>query len=101
MSDEDVGLDAIEAVDPGGHFFGTEHTLARYAQAFYEPIVFSRDNFELWTEGGARTADQRASDIYKQVLAEFEPPPLDDAIRDELEDFVERRKAEGGALPES
>ncbi|MEM9358462.1 MAG: trimethylamine methyltransferase family protein, partial [Pseudomonadota bacterium] len=34
---------------------------------------------------------------WKAILAEFEPPPMDIAIREELADFVERRKREGGA----
>ena len=43
------------------------------------------------------TTEQRANRIWKAILAEFEPPPMDDAIRDELADFVARRKREGGA----
>jgi trimethylamine--corrinoid protein Co-methyltransferase len=39
--------------------------------------------------------------VWKKALAEYEQPPLDDAIREELEEFVARRTAEGGAPPES
>jgi trimethylamine--corrinoid protein Co-methyltransferase len=35
--------------------------------------------------------------MWKQILNEFEAPPIDVAIREELEAFVERRKEEGGA----
>jgi len=35
------------------------------------------------------------------VIAEFEPPPIDDAIATELDEFVAQRTAEGGAPPES
>ena len=86
---------------PGGHFFGGEHTLARYRTAFYEPLVSDWANFGQWTEEGSRDATQRANETWKRVLAEFEPPPLDDAIAAELAEFVERRTAEGGAPPES
>ena len=34
---------------------------------------------------------------WKKILAEFEPPPMDEAVREELTAFVERRKREGGA----
>ena len=98
-TEADVAVDAISGVDPGGHFFGTEHTLERYDTAFYEPIVFSRQNFGQWEEAGSLTATERANTVWKQVLADFEPPPLDDAIAVELDDFVERRTSEGGALP--
>ena len=84
-------------VGPGGHFFGAKHTLARYETAFYAPLVSDWRNFETWEESGGLSATERANAIWKQMLAEYEPPPLDAAINDELDAFVARRKAEGGA----
>ena len=98
-SEADVAADAIGGVDPGGHFFGAEHTLERYDTAFYEPIVFTRENYGQWEEAGALTAAERANRVWKQVLADFEPPALDAAILEELDAFIERRTSEGGALP--
>jgi len=96
--DEDtLGLEAIRDVGPGGHFFGTPHTLARYETAFYQPILSDWRNYETWAEAGAETATARANRIYKEVLAAYEPPSLDPAIKDELDAYVERRKREGGA----
>ncbi|MBY6202546.1 trimethylamine methyltransferase family protein [Maritalea mobilis] len=96
-TEDDLGLDAIAEVGPGGHFFGCDHTQARYQTAFYQPFLSDWRNFEAWAnEGGVWTAE-RAHRIYKRILAEFEPPEMDIAIRDELADFVARRKAEGGA----
>ncbi len=100
-STKEMGLDAISSVQPGGHFFGIEHTLERYETAFYEPVVFGRHNFGQWVEGGSLTAAQRANAVWKQLLADFEPPQLDDGIRQELDEYVLRRTAEGGAPPES
>ena len=37
----------------------------------------------------------RATTAWKELLAAYDPPSLDDAIRAELEDYVARRKAEG------
>jgi trimethylamine--corrinoid protein Co-methyltransferase len=101
VDDEEIGLDAIAGTAPGGHFFGGEHTLQRYRTAFYEPLVSDWSNFGQWTEEGSRDATRRANDAWKRALAEYEPPPLDDAIAAELEEFVARRTAEGGAPPES
>jgi trimethylamine--corrinoid protein Co-methyltransferase len=93
-----LALDAVREVGPGGHFFGAAHTLARYETAFYNPILSDWRNFETWQEDGARSATERAHRIYKDILAQFEPPPLDAAIAEELADFVARRKQEGGVV---
>ena len=96
FDEDELGLEAIADVGPGGHFFGTPHTQARYKDAFYAPILSDWRNFETWFEAGEPTAMQKANTIWKQRLAEYEPPPLDPAIAEELRDFVERRKREGG-----
>jgi trimethylamine---corrinoid protein Co-methyltransferase len=91
-----LGLDAIAAVGPGGHFFGSSHTLERFETAFYRPILSDWRNYETWAEDGAQTATERANRIWKQLLAEFEPPPLDPAAAEAISAFVARRKREIG-----
>ncbi len=97
VNEATLGFEAIREVAPGGHFFGAAHTLERYETAFYAPLISDWRNYETWEESGAETATERAHKIYKRVLAEFEPPPLDPAVKEELEAFVARRKEEGGA----
>jgi trimethylamine--corrinoid protein Co-methyltransferase len=96
-TDDDLAVEAIREVGPHGHFFGAAHTQARYETAFYGPFLSDWRNFERWSAAGAEETPQRANRIWKQILAEFEPPPLDSAIEEELRAFVERRKREGGA----
>jgi trimethylamine---corrinoid protein Co-methyltransferase len=99
--EDDIGFDAIKEVGPGGHYFAAAHTMSRYETAFYEPLVSDWRNFGQWTDGGAQTATQRANEIWKKTLADFEPPTLDEARGDAVRDYYERRVKEGGALPES
>ena len=94
LSDDELALDAIAEVGPGGHHFGTAHTLQRYETAFYDPIISSRENFESWQEGGSKDAATRANTIWKQMLKDYEQPPLDTALDEALVDYVERRKQE-------
>ena len=91
FSDDDIGLAAIGEIAPGGHFFGSPHTVARYENAFYRPILSDWSNFESWSEAGARDATTRAQDVWKKALAGFQPPLLDLSKREELEDYVARR----------
>src|SRR3569832_1545200 len=86
-----------KSVGPGGHFFGTQHTQERYKTAFYSPIVSDWRNFETWAEAGSPTAMERTNKVWKERLASYEEPYMDPAIREELNDFVEKRRAEGGA----
>ena len=93
----DLALDAIAEVGPFGHFFGCDHTQSRYKDAFYAPLMSDWRNYEAWEEDGATWTHNRATKAYKTILNEFEMPPIEAAIHDELKEFVERRKAEGGA----
>jgi trimethylamine--corrinoid protein Co-methyltransferase len=96
-SPDALAFEAIAEVGPHGHFFGATHTQSRYATAFYAPFLSDWRNHEAWAEAGAVATPERANRVWKAILAEFEPPPIDDAVRDELADFVARRKREGGA----
>ena len=94
VSEDTLAMEAIREVGPGGHFFGAAHTLARYETAFYRPMLSDWRNYETWREAGAKTAVERANAIWKQLLADYEPPPTDPGIREALEDYVARRRPE-------
>ncbi len=96
-SPEDIALDAIKEVGPNGHFFGIQHTQDRYEEAFYQPFVSDWRNFEAWEVAGGIWTAERAHRTFKDIMATFEEPPMDIAVKDELSAFVERRKSEGGA----
>jgi len=93
VNDDTMALQAIADVGPGGHFFGAAHTMERYESAFYAPMVSDWQNFERWKESGSVDAATRANKIWKQLLAEYEQPPLDPAINEQLDDYVARRKS--------
>ncbi len=97
ISEEALALDAMREVGPGGHYFGTAHTQARYKTAFYAPILSDWRNYESWVEAGRPEAYGKANQVFKRLLADYEAPPLDAAIAEELAAFVARRKEEGGA----
>ncbi len=92
-----LGVEAITDVGPGGHFFGTSHTMERYETAFYDPLLFTRWTYEQWSEEGSPSTGDRATALWQKILADYKAPPLDDAIAAELDDFVQRRISEGGA----
>jgi trimethylamine--corrinoid protein Co-methyltransferase len=94
---DELGFDAIASVPTGGHFFGAEHTMARYETAFYRPILSDWTNYGGWEAAGARDALTRATGVWQAALREYEEPALDPAIRERLDDYVARRKVEIGS----
>jgi trimethylamine--corrinoid protein Co-methyltransferase len=97
FSDDDLAFDAMKEVGPGGHFFGCEHTQSRYRNAFFAPMISDWRNYETWQEAGSPTAYDKANRLYKEKLASYTPPAIDDSIKADLDAFVAKRKAEGGA----
>ena len=91
VDEASLALPAIADVGPGGHFFGTPHTLERFETAFYRPLVSDWRNFETWQEDGARTATDRAATAWRRLLDEGEDPALDDSAREAIDEFVDRR----------
>lgn len=94
-----LAFDALAEVEPGGHFFAAAHTMTRYDTAFYQPLLADLSNFGTWTEGGARYSATRATRIWQDTLARFQPPPGGAEAADRLAPFVESRTRAGGAGP--
>ncbi len=98
LDDNAFARDAYEEVEPAGHFLGCGHTLRNYETAFYEAIMSDSDNVESWEERGSKDAQTRAFERWKQMLLDYEEPPIDPAIDEALVEYVERRKH---ALPDA
>jgi len=94
MTEEDFAWDAYEEVGPGNHFLASAHTIRHYEDAFFQPRIFHTDNFEKWRDDGSLNAGQIANAVWKQMLADYEPPAIDDALAAELEAFVAHRREE-------
>src|SRR5437764_3574945 len=96
ITEESLAFGAHEEVGHGGHFLGAAHTMERFRDCFYRPMLSSTANFERWLKLGGKDTAARAGEIWPKKLESFEAPPLDDAIRAELDDFVTRRRRELG-----
>ncbi|MDH3748532.1 MAG: trimethylamine methyltransferase family protein [Gammaproteobacteria bacterium] len=94
LSENGQALDALREVGPGSHFLGATHTQANFETAFYRSAVADNNSFEQWEQDGSLDASARANAIWKKMLNDYEAPPLDPAIDEELTSFIERRKSE-------
>ena len=91
LTDNGLATDTLLSHTPGEHFLGTEHTLNNFETAFWVSSLADATSFEQWEEGGAADSVVRANREWKRVLAEYEPPPLDDGVREALDEFVALR----------
>ena len=96
ISESSLAFPAHVEVGHGGHFLGAAHTLENFRTCFYRPLLSSTANFERWLRQGGKDAAERAGEISRARLESYEPPPLDEAIRAELDDYVTRRRRELG-----
>jgi trimethylamine---corrinoid protein Co-methyltransferase len=96
IDEASLAFGAHDEVRHGGHFLGAAHTMERFRTCFYRPFVNSSDNYDRWMRNGAKDAAARAADVARKRIDEYEPPPLDEAIREELEAYVTRRRRELG-----
>jgi len=92
LDDNALGLTAYDDVEPAGHFLGSAHTMANYETAFYDAAMSNSDSFEQWQEDGSKDTEARAYDRWNQLLKDYQAPPLDAAIDEELKAFVTKRK---------
>ncbi len=96
INEETLAYSAHEEVGQGGHFLGAAHTLERFRECFYRPLVSSTENYERWNRNGGRDTATRATDIWKKTLEEYEKPPIDAELEAELKAYVDRRRTELG-----
>jgi trimethylamine--corrinoid protein Co-methyltransferase len=93
LSENGQAMDAFLTNEPGTHFLGHPHTLANFETAFYRSSTADNESFERWEAEGSLDAAQRANRTWKKLLADYEPPPIDDALDEELREWIERKKA--------
>jgi trimethylamine--corrinoid protein Co-methyltransferase len=98
LSDNGLALDAMLAGGPGQHFLGSPHTLANFENAFWRSELSDNNSFEQWELDGARDAAVRANARWKRRLTDYQEPGLDDAIHEELRDWMAKRM---GSFPDS
>ncbi|MET0605514.1 MAG: trimethylamine methyltransferase family protein [Beijerinckiaceae bacterium] len=92
VGDEALAFEAIRDIAPGGHFFGSSHTLQRFEHAFHRPLVSDVRNYENWLEAGAPDATRRANGVWKKLLQNFEPPPIDAAKLEAIDAYIAVRR---------
>ncbi|MEZ5789768.1 MAG: trimethylamine methyltransferase family protein [Nitratireductor sp.] len=92
MSENGQAMSAIREVGPGSHYLGCTHTRENFQSAFHVSNVADNNSFEQWeVEGGKRT-EERANQIARSWLDNYQAPDLDPALDEALKDFIKQKK---------
>ena len=87
FSAEELALDAIQAVGPGGHYLDSDHTL-RHFREIWEPRWFDRRIHANWLAKGGLSGEQSLRQAAKKVLAEHKVPPLPQPVLAKLDAVI-------------
>jgi trimethylamine--corrinoid protein Co-methyltransferase len=93
MTDEEMALDAIREMGPGGLFLQSDHTMAHFKEWLTMSPLFTTPDFNTWEAMGSEALDERATVMWKELLDAYVDPGLDAAIDEELREFVAKRSA--------
>ena len=80
FSEENLALDQIAAVGPGGMFAGTEHTLERMRTTMLLAEIADRDPRDQWLEKGGLDSQARALKRVKEILTQDNPAVFSDEV---------------------
>ncbi|MFT5196705.1 MAG: trimethylamine--corrinoid protein Co-methyltransferase [Cellvibrionaceae bacterium] len=99
LAGPEVGEDAfalkeIHEIGSAGHHFGTEHTKARFSNAFYAPFLHDRRNNGQWAAEGSDDSVTRANKLWKTIVKQYEEPAFDSNTKQALAEYVEKRAKE-------
>jgi len=89
----ELAADAYLEAGIGSNFLGVAHTLRNYRTANYRAPLADTSSFEQWSEDGRKDTQQRAYELWNQMLSEYLPPEIDPAIDEALLEFIARKKA--------
>ena len=87
VNDENLALEAINTVGPGGHFMAQKHT-RRHMRQRWVPKYMDRRPYNVWEEQGDG-AHQWARAEAQHILATHKPEPLDPKLAAELGRIIE------------
>jgi trimethylamine---corrinoid protein Co-methyltransferase len=98
IDDERFAMDAIAQEGPGGMFLANDHTLEHFRDWMFMSPLFRSQAYVTWEKQGSYTTDRLATHEWKALLESYQDPGIDEAVDEELREYIVRRKAE---LPES
>ena len=87
-----LAMDCIQEVGdglPDRIFVDRQHTMDNYLKEQWQPGLFNRNNFQVWTDKGAKYTHQVCNEKVKWILENHKPEPLPDDVLANLEEIAQ------------
>jgi trimethylamine--corrinoid protein Co-methyltransferase len=94
VNDDELGLDVIQEVGPGGQFLTHDHTLRHFRSTQWRPRLICRDGYEKWEESGSRSLMDRARQRLLEILETHQSLPISPEKVQIIRDLVGQFKSE-------
>ncbi len=91
---EELALEVVNAVGPGGNYLGEEHTMNHFRE-YWQPALFDRQRFDSWKASGSKDLKARVRERTMDIMASHRGSPLPDAKAQDVERALELDPAAG------
>lgn len=98
VDDENLAVDIIKSVGPGGDFLLQDHTMKYMRTLPSAPKLIERNNRENWLAAGGKNLAERAAEKAADVLANHQPMALSTEEKSALRAIVEESEEEMQAI---
>jgi trimethylamine--corrinoid protein Co-methyltransferase len=92
ISEDNLALDVIEEVGPGGNFLTHPHTLAHFKEEIWMPELIDRQNYQNWVNLGNKSLKQRANEKTRWIIENHKPEKLPPEVEKEVKAILQRHE---------
>ena len=97
VNDDTIAIDVIKKIatstKKGVNFLGERHTAKYMKKELYIPRLINRDRRTTWRKKGSKDIVALASEKVKQVLENYQPPEISEALEKQLLEFIKKVEA--------
>ncbi len=91
ITPENLALDVIAQVGPGGEYLTNMHTFQNFRNSLYTPIIEQKETFAAWQAKGGESIEQAANRKWKEILDKYEEPAMPEDVLAELDAYIEKK----------
>jgi len=92
VNDEQMAVDIIDKVGPGGHYLAEDHTMAHFREN-WAPTLINRLRIDGWKAEGSKSMGQRAKEKCQDIINNHKPEQKSASVLAEIQAIVDRAEA--------